>query len=377
MKLAVATRVVLASALLVSAAACTTAPSPPRAAAVVWLCRPGLPAGSDPCVGSLDATVVPGHGPRAIQRVTAKPTPFDCFYVHPSVSSQTTPNASLTIEPADIGVAETQAQPFSRLCRVFAPMYRQRTMASAVNGLAADPRATTIAYDSVLAAWQDYLRHYNDGRPIIFIGHSEGAAMLIRLLETQVDPDPALRVRTVVAILAGGNVAVPIGKLAGATFRHLPLCTAAAQTGCVIAYSTFPRQPPPGSHFGYPGQGISIMSGQTAATGLQVACVNPAALGGGTADLSPYFLAVNSPTPGPPVRTPWVTYPRLYSASCQTAGGATWLQVTRIAARGDQRPAVTEPDGPAQGYHRWDISLALGNLLADVTQEEAAYTRHH
>ena len=45
-----------------------------------------------------------------------------------------------------------------------------------------------IAYDSLLAGFEDYLAHYNEGRPIIFIGHSQGASLLIALITREVDP---------------------------------------------------------------------------------------------------------------------------------------------------------------------------------------------
>jgi len=380
---AAATLAAAASLLSLLVAACGSGPSssstsaPPTAAGqsspaatagTVWLCYPGH--ANDPCASSLQATVVPAHGARTIQDAQASASSaFDCFYVYPTVSTEATDNADLQVQQAETDAAMAQASRFSQVCRVWAPVYRQRTVASLQKGLGADPRGDAIAYDSVLAAWKDYLAHDNHGRPIIFIGHSQGAAMLIRLLASQIDPDPALRARTVVAILAGGNVTVPIGRTVGATFRHLPLCTAKTQTGCVIAYSSFPVQPPPDSLFGRPGQGVSLQSGQTATTGLQVACVNPAAIGGGTADLVPYF-----PT-SPPFTTPWVTYPDLYSATCRSAGGATWLQVDDLTI--DGRPAVGEQLGPAWGYHLVDINLALGNLVDDVAAEEAAYTGQH
>jgi len=354
------------SASAASAAASQTARA--STSGTVWLCNPGQ--ANDPCTSSLKATAVPAHGAPTVQGAQASASSaFDCFYVYPTVSTEASDNANLQVQPAETDVAIAQASRFSQVCRVWAPMYRQRTEVSLLEGLGADPQANAIAYASVLAAWQDYLAHDNHGRPIIFIGHSQGAAMLIRLLASQVDPNPALRARTVVAILAGGNVTVPTGQTVGATFRHLPLCTATAETGCVIAYSSFPAQPPADSVFGRPGQGVSLQSGQTATAGVQVACVNPAAIGGGTADLIPYFPAT------PPLTTPWVTYPELYSAACTSAGGATWLQVNDLTVAG--RPVVSEVLGPAWGYHLDDINLALGNLVADVAAAEAAYTGQH
>jgi hypothetical protein len=297
---------------------------------------------------------------------------FDCFYVYPTVSTQPSDNSSLVVQPAETAAAVAQISRFSQVCRIWAPMYHQRTESSLLKGLGADPQADAVAYDSVLSAWKDYLAHDNDGRPVIFIGHSQGAAMLIRLLASQIDPSPALRARTVVAILAGGNVTVPVGQMVGATFQRLPLCTSTSQTGCVIAYSSFPSQPPADSNFGRPGQGVSLQSGQTTTNGVQVACVNPAAIGGGTANLDPYFLTATS-TPAPPaVTTPWVTYPDLYASSCDSAGGATWLQVSTLTAAG--RPIVTEPLGPTWGYHLNDINLALGDLVNDVKAEESGYS---
>jgi hypothetical protein len=119
---------------------------------------------------------------------------------------------------------------------------------------------------------------------------------------------------------------------------------------------------------------VSLQSGQTTEVGVQVACTNPAALAGGTADLDPRFLTVTMPPPAPAVATPWVAFPGLYSASCRSAHGATWLQVTDLAGAGDTRPVVTETLGPMWGYHLEDINLALGNLVVDVALEEQAYT---
>jgi hypothetical protein len=312
---------------------------------------------------------VTADGHRSVQPAVASGSSrFDCFYVYPTVSTETTDNSNLVVQPAEVSVAMTQAARFSQVCDVWAPMYRQIT----VDGLGkayTDPGPGKIAYASVLAAWKDFIAHYDLGRPIIFIGHSQGSSMLIRLLQAEVDPDPALRHRTVVAILAGGNVTIPTGQKAGATFRHLPLCSSSQQTGCVIAYSSFPGQPPADSDFGRPGQGVSAYSGQTATSGVQVACVNPASIGGGTAELQPYF-------PAPSSSPPWLTYPRLYSATCRSAGGATWLEVRDIAQKTDSRPRVTELLGPAWGYHLDDINLVLGNLIADVHTEETAYQTH-
>jgi hypothetical protein len=344
--------------------------SPTDAAGTVWLCRPGL--ADDPCAADLDATSVAADGSTTPQPASPAPSPrFDCFYVYPTVSTETTDNADLRVQPVETAAAMAQVSRFSSVCRVWAPMYRQRTAASLAKGLGTDPTGDAVAYASVLSAWQDYLAHDNDGRPVIFIGHSQGAAMLIRLLRAQIDPDPVRRALLVSAIILGGNVQVPTGATVGGSFLHIPACTSVRQTRCVIAYSSFPGRPPKRSLFGRPGQGVSLQSGQTATTGMQVLCTNPADLAGGSGPLDPYFP--RSASTATSITTPWVTYPGLYTAQCQSAGGATWLQVTAIGGPADHRPRVSETLGPLWGLHLDDVNLALGNLVSLVAQQEAAF----
>jgi Protein of unknown function (DUF3089) len=355
-------------ALVSSSASGATVSTGPDAAGVTWLCRPGLPA--DPCLAPEQTASVAANGAKTLENFSPATDPaFDCFYVYPTVTkSAATSNTGLAVSVAEQAAAVAQASRFSQVCRVWAPTYRQRTAASLAVGLGNDPRADLISYNSLLKGWKDYLAHDNDGRPIIFIGHSQGATNLIRLLRSQVDHNPELRARMVTAIILGGNVQVPIGKTVGGTFAHIPACTSTGETGCVIAYSAFSTTPPKDSLFGRPGQGVSLQSDQRAIAGQQVLCTNPADLGSDKpAALQPFFPKRKG--------VPWVTYPGLYTAACKTQGGATWLQIT--AAPGDPRPVVSPTLGPTWGLHLEDVNLALGNLLADVTAEEASYSAQH
>jgi hypothetical protein len=349
----------------------------------VWLCRPG--SASDPCRYSSEATEVEPNGSRSAASISDLPSPaaaaFDCFYVYPTVSDKEAGNTDLTVRKAEIVAAVDQASPFSRVCNVWAPMYRSQTLSSVAKGLAGDTsllRSTfAVAYASLLSSWKAFLAQDDHGRPIVLIGDSQGSAILIHLISSRLDHEPTVLSRLVVAIIAGGNLQVPVGKTVGATFTHVPLCTVTTETGCAIAFSSYPSEPPTDSLFGRPGQGVSLQSGQTTRRGEQVACVNPAALGGGAADLDPYFLSVTQTSLRPSVSTPWVTYPDLYSARCVARGGATWLQVTDVAAASDSRPVVSEQLGPTWGYHAYDVNLALGNLLGDVAAQEAAWSATH
>jgi hypothetical protein len=168
-------------------------------------------------------------------------------------------------------------------------------------------------------------------------------------------------------------VQVPSGASAGGSFSHIPVCRSTTQTGCVIAYSSFSKTPPENSLFGRPGRGVSLQSNQRASAGMQVACSNPASLDGGSGTLDTSFPAAGVMIQGQAVSTPWVSYPGLYTARCESADGATWLQVSSTKIAGDPRPLVTAQLGPTWGLHRDDVNLAIGNLVQDVASEESAY----
>ena len=344
----------------------------------VWLCRPGL--ADNPCESSLETTVVSADGTSTTEpAVPAKNPPIDCFYVYPTVSDQKTQNANLQIDPEEKAIAIQEASRFSQVCKVYAPMYRQLTL-SAIGAEGGDTTAArALAYGDVLSAWEDYLAHYNNDRGVVLIGHSQGTMMLTQLAASEIDPNPTVLRRLVSALLIGGNVMVAVGQDVGGDFQNIPACRSADQTGCVVAYSSFNQEPPPDSMFGR--VGVGPIRGQQDSSRLQVLCVSPASLSGGTGSLQPYFGT--APFPGtigallgklPPIPTPWVAYPGLYTAHCESSGGADWLQVDTTNTAGDQRPVVSQSIGAAWGLHLYDVNIALGNLVDLVRQQTAAFS---
>jgi hypothetical protein len=146
-----------------------------------------------------------------------------------------------------------------------------------------------------------------------------------------------------------------------------------------VAYSMFAETPPPNSLFGRV-TGPRAGSTQDAAT-LQVLCVNPASFKG-TGTLQPYLRTSRFPgpigavSPEPPsAPTPWVEYPKRYSARCEQADDINWLQVTDIAGAASPGPPSRGALPPTWGLHLGDVNLALGNLVDLVRSQAAAYRR--
>jgi hypothetical protein len=344
-------------------------------AKTVWLCRPGLK--SNPCGRSLTSTVVQADGSQTGERARRQRRPrIDCFYVYPTVSGQDRINATKTAEPEQRSVAEQQAARFSQRCRVFAPVYRQLTLRAIGGEISA--AAARRAYRDVRSAWRDYLRNHNRGRGVVLVGHSQGAYLLRQLIRAEIDRRPNVRRRLVSALLMGGNVLVKKGRDSGGDFRNIRACRAPRQTGCVVAYSAFYGTPPAMARFGRATDRFEIDADPATE---EVLCTNPAALGGGSGKLDPYFST--APFAGPlgavidaapaSVATRWVSVPGLYRARCRRENGAGWLGVTPMP--GDPRPVLTERIGADWGLHLYDVNLALGDLVELVGRQAAAYGR--
>ncbi len=339
----------------------------------VWLCKPGL--ANNPCRTSLTTMVETGDGGQHFEKYRrGRKPPIDCFYVYPTVSSQPTVNANLEIDPEETQIAVQQASRFQTRCRVFAPMYPQLTVAG-ITGSEISGEGAAKAYLGVLSAWREYLKKFNKGRGFVLIGHSQGAFVLDQLIKEQIDPDPALRKQLVSALLMGGNVKVPEGQLVGGDFQNVPACQSASQTHCVVAYSTFAKEPPLQALFGRVsgfGQGGS---------GMEVLCVNPtlSVQDGSVGALLPFEGTTKFPGilgfvfQTPVAQTAWVSSSEKYTAQCMHANGASWLQVDNIGPPGDPRLTITETLGPDWGLHLGDINLALGNLTGMVGDETQTY----
>jgi hypothetical protein len=124
---------------------------------------------------------------------------------------------------------------------------------------------------------------------------------------------------------------------------------------------------------------------------MEAACVNPAALGGGSGELHAYLDASGKTitstvkpkpwvTPEKPVDTPWVSVPGLLTAKCTTNQYANYLEVTVHGDPSDPRVDDIVGDiGPATqplanwGLHLIDVNLAMGNLVDIVAQQSKAY----
>jgi hypothetical protein len=331
-----------------------------------WLCRPDLP--DDPCGHDLDATELRPDGKQVPEPFAAAPSPkADCFYVYPTVDLGMVPGNHTDFSDTTRmrETARSQVGRFSSACRVFAPLYRQMTIGTYFGHPDEHRRRFAIAYDDVLAAFRYYLAHFDDGRGIVLLGHSQGAQLIERLLQDLFDGDPAMRARLLVAMPIGGDVDVAEGSTKGGTFQNIPVCTSADELGCVVAYATYL---PAGLKHPWPGP---------PGPGRRTACVNPAALGGTTrARLSgsvfPTHSTYRDDMPGSAwAKTPFVVFRDYYSAWCvNRPDGFSYLAVTPDPREGDARASPLDLDMAVWRQQVGRVQLGLHILDYQFTQDD-------
>ena len=346
-----------------------------------WLCRPGR---QDACAIDLTTTVVSAEGKLKEEKWVANPNAaIDYFYVYPTVSLDTTANSDMIAGPEERSVIQHQFARFGSQCRVFAPLYRQVTLTALRANLSGKPMAAdrVLGYNDVLDAWNHYLANDNKGRGVVLIGHSQGSGVLMQLIRNEVDGKP-IQDRVISAMLLGMNVTVPKGKDVGGTFKQMPLCRSANQTGCVVTYVTFRETVPPPAN---------SLFGRSPGEGVEVACTNPAALAGGSGELHAYLGAARAAgssaaepkpwvTPAQPIKTPFVSVPGLLTGTCVSNEKGSYLSVkvhgNPSDPRADDIPGDILTAGQVQanwGLHLIDVNVAMGNLVDIVSQQSKAY----
>jgi hypothetical protein len=194
--------------------------------------------------------------------------PVDVFFVYPTTynyDSRSRPPLTLTwspgwnqslaqatIDPIIKRHVETQIGVFAKAgTNVYIPYYQQSSGLDVLNSVlwqntpqfaGAANQALKVAYTDVSNAFDYYMAHYNKAangqpRPFILAGHSQGANMLLYLLENKFE-DPALRKLLVAAYVIGWSVTSDDMSSYPNALALVGICRDKAQTGCIVTYNT-------------------------------------------------------------------------------------------------------------------------------------------
>jgi hypothetical protein len=176
--------------------------------------------------------------PDPLKQTYYKDSLVDVFFIHPTSYTDknfTSWNAQLNDEivnkKTDEGSILYQASVFNETNRVFAPRYRQAHYNAFFINKEDAKVYFDIAYEDVKNSFLYYLENYNNGRPIIIAGHSQGTLHAGRLLKEFFE-GKILQNKLVCAYLIG--MPVPENY-----FTTISPCQDSSATGCFVSWRTF------------------------------------------------------------------------------------------------------------------------------------------
>ncbi|NQX90009.1 MAG: DUF3089 domain-containing protein [Halioglobus sp.] len=183
------------------------------------------------------ANIMPPGLEREVEQGKA---PVDVFFVHPTGFLKGH-SWTFSMDPATSTEENTQwmivnqAGAFNGCCNIYAPRYRQASIFTYFNvDETTRDQVLAFAYQDVARAFDYYLEHYNDGRPVMLASHSQGTHHAIRLLREKIDRTPLAR-RLVAAYLIGGGLKTE--EFSG--LRDISLCDSPRELGCAVHWDTF------------------------------------------------------------------------------------------------------------------------------------------
>lgn len=114
--------------------------------------------------------------------------PADLFIVCPTVDLGTDGNKNMSLADNEAkknfyGALNMERGIYEQHCRMYAPYYRQATLADYTLPRQDAAAYFDLAYSDVRAAFLYYMHHENNGRPFVLSGFSQGAEMCLRLLK--------------------------------------------------------------------------------------------------------------------------------------------------------------------------------------------------
>ena len=167
----------------------------------------------------------------------------DVIYFYPTVFTKASQDAPSVSDIDDAGmrakapaVLAMQASVFGEDCNIYAPFYRQVGAAYALSLGEQDSDALFrySASQDPARALDYYFAHYNNGKPFILAGHSQGSAILKMLLADYMKEHPEYYERMIAAYVIGYSVTEEYL----AANPHLRFAEGAEDTGVIISYNT-------------------------------------------------------------------------------------------------------------------------------------------
>jgi len=166
----------------------------------------------------------------------------DVFFIHPTTYTQYKGDLSWNADINDVELNEltdettilNQASAFNQAGRVYAPRYRQAHLeAFYTDDRIVGEKSLDFAYEDVKASFRYYMKHENNGRPIIIAAHSQGTRHAKVLLAEYFDGTELLD-----QLVAAYVLGIPVLK---DQYGKIPPCQSEDDLHCFLSWRTFKK----------------------------------------------------------------------------------------------------------------------------------------
>ncbi|HEY8366267.1 MAG TPA: DUF3089 domain-containing protein [Bacteroidia bacterium] len=176
--------------------------------------------------------------PRSESWISDSLKDVDVFYIYPTIYTKGKNwNADVYDKRLNRRIAnypvKYQASVFNKVCRVYAPYYRQAIVKVFYEPSEDGEKALDFAYQDIKLAFEQFLLWTGD-RPIIIASHSQGTYHAARLLKDYFD-GTELQNRLVCAYVVGLEIYRE-------QYDFLVPCSDSTQTGCYVTWSSFSKK---------------------------------------------------------------------------------------------------------------------------------------
>jgi len=338
--------------------------------------------------------------------------PVDVFFVYPTTyshDSKSQPpltstwspgwNQSLAqayLDPVIKWQVESKIGVFAKAgTNVYIPYYQQSSGLDVLNSVlwqntpqlaSVANQALQVAYTDVSNAFDYYMAHYNkaaDGqpRPFILAGHSQGANMLLYLLENKFG-DPALRKLLVAAYVIGWSVTSDDMNSFPNSLALVGICRDKTQTGCIVTYNT---QQTPGDWSLVPagsrGKMELVRKNAYSVNPLTWVAVDPGTIEStatpATANLGAVFYKGSLPGADPAIFQPQpdgtYTYEVNHYTGAQSSHGALVIDPAALPAPANYQNFFAPYNTLPGWYHGYDYTFFYRNIEQNVIDRIKAY----
>ena len=266
---------------------------------------------------------------------------------------------------------QKQATSFATVGNIYAPYYRQAdafyTLALPTADAVYDFISGTPATD-VTAAFDYYIKHYNNNRPFILVSHSQGSTVVALLLQNYMKNNPLVYQRMIAAYAIGWSFTQDYFD----RNPHLKFAQDADDTGVIISYNT---QSP-----SFSGRNPVVFPGAMAINPISwTRTTTPAPVADNIGSLRLFDATAQPPFFQGDVIIPVQTVAGYADAQIAAINPATSAldpnSATNVLLCSSVDPATFKRPSPfAPGfYHSYDYTFYYGNIAANAANRVARF----